>query len=137
MVKRFILVLFLILNTAAVFSQKQTLFLDKKYDETLVLSKAEKKPLVILFYADWCPHCNKMKVETFTDSTITAFYRKNFVCMAVDGESTYGKELKTKFQNKFRVNNFPTFVFLDSDETLLYCISGELKKEKNHSPMPE
>ena len=70
MVKKFILVLFLILNTAAVFSQTQTLFPDKKYDEALALSKAEKKPLVILFYATWCPHCNKMKHEIFTDSTV-------------------------------------------------------------------
>lgn len=129
MVKKFILVLFLILNTAAVFSQTQTLFPDKKYDEALALSKAEKKPLVILFYATWCPHCNKMKHEIFTDSTVEAFYTKNFVCMAVDATSAYGQELKTKFQNKFRVNSFPTFAFLDSDENLLYCTSGELKKE--------
>ena len=129
MIKKFILVLFLILNTAAVFSQKQTLFPDRKYDETLALSKAEKKPLVILFYANWCPHCNKMKAEIFTDSTVVAFYKKNFVCMAVDATSKYGEELKIKFQDKFRVNSFPTFAFLDSNETLLYCVSGELKKE--------
>ena len=49
--------------------------------------------------------------------------------MAVDATSAYGQELKTKFQNKFRVNSFPTFAFLDSDENLLYCTSGELKKE--------
>jgi thioredoxin-related protein len=129
MVKKFILVLFLILNATVVFSQTQTLFADKKYDETLALAKDEKKPLVIMFYATWCPHCTKMKNEIFTDSTVVAFYRKNFVCMAVDATSAYGEELKTKFQNKFRVNNFPTFVFLDSDETLLYCTSGELKKD--------
>ena len=113
----------------AVFSQTQTLFLEKKYDETLALAKAEIKPLVILFYATWCPHCNIMKHEIFTDSTVVAFYRKNFVRMAVDSESDYGKELKIKFQSKFRVNSFPAFVFLDSDETLLYCVSGELKKD--------
>ena len=129
MVKKFILVFFLILNTSAVFSQTQTLFPDKKYDETLALAKAEKKPLIILFYATWCPHCNKMKKEIFTDSTVVAFYTKNFVRMAVDTESDYGKELKTKFHSKFRVNSFPAFVFLDSDETLLYCVSGELKKD--------
>ena len=129
MVKKLILVLFLILRTPAVFSQTQTLFPDKKYDETLALAKVEKKPLVILFYATWCPHCNKMKKEIFTDSTVVAFYKKNFVCMAVDATSAYGEELKTKFQSKFRVNSFPTFTFLDTNEILLYCVSGELKKD--------
>ena len=129
MTKKFSLVLFLILNTVTGFSQTQTLFLDKKYDETFALAKVEKKPLVIMFYATWCPHCNKMKNEIFTDNTVDAFYKKNFVCMAVDAMSTYGQELKTKFQYKFRVANFPTFAFLDNEENLLYCTSGELKKD--------
>lgn len=129
MVKKFILVLFLILNTVAVFSQSQTLFPDRKYDETLALSKAADKPLVMLFYATWCPHCNKMKNEIFTDSQVIDFYKKSFICMAVDATSAYGQELKAKFQNKFRVNSFPTFAFLDSNENLLYCTSGELTKE--------
>ena len=129
MTKKFSLVLFLILNTVAGFSQTQTLFLDKKYDETFALAKVEKKPLVIMFYATWCPHCNKMKNEIFADNTVDAFYKKNFVCMAVDAMSTYGQELKTKFQYKFRVANFPTFAFLDNEENLLYCTSGELKKD--------
>ncbi|WP_264521262.1 thioredoxin family protein [Flavobacterium sp. N1994] len=103
--------------------------MDKNYNETLALSKVEKKPLIIFFYASWCPHCNKMKNEIFTDSTVTAFYRKNYVRMAVDGTTTYGLELKTKFRNQFKVLNFPTFAFLDSNENLLYCVSGELKKE--------
>lgn len=142
MTKKFSLILFLILNTVTGFSQTQTLFLDKKYDETLALAKVEKKPLVILFYATWCPHCNKMKNEIFTDNAVDAFYKKNFVCMAVDAMSTYGQELKTKFYYKFRVTNFPTFAFLDNEENLLYCTSGELKKdafmlEGNDALLPE
>ena len=129
MLKRYILFLFLILTSTAAISQKQTLFLDKNYNESLALSKAKKKPLVIFFYATWCPHCNKMKNEVFTDSTVTSFYRTNFVRMSVDATSTYGQELKAKFLDKFKVASFPTFAFLDSNENLLYSISGELKKE--------
>ena len=130
MVKKYILFLFIILNATAIFSQTQTLFLDKKFDEALTLSKAEKKPLVLLFYATWCPHCNKMKKEVFTDSTVVDFYKKNYVCMAVDAPSVYGQELRAKFQAKFKVTSFPTFAFLDSNENLLYCDFGELKKDE-------
>jgi hypothetical protein len=49
----------------------------------------------MFFYASWCPHCGVMKREVFTDATVVDFYSKNFVCMAVDVESEYGKELKT------------------------------------------
>src|SRR4051812_43656601 len=109
--KNCILVLVMMLNIAAASGQKQTLFLDKSYDEALVLSKKEKKPIVIFFYANWCPHCNNMKNEVFTDSTVTALYRKNYVCMSVDATTSYGEELKTKFKDKFRVPSFPTFAF--------------------------
>jgi len=128
--KKVVLILLLILKTAASTSQQQTLFKDKNYSESLALSKSENKPLVMFFYASWCPHCNVMKKEVFTDTTIVDFFSKNFVCMGVDSESDYGKALKTKFQSKFIVSNFPTFVFLDANETLLYCTSGELKKDK-------
>ena len=129
MIKKLILVLFFIHNSATVFSQKQTLFIDTDFNKSLALAKIEKKPLVIFFYASWCPHCNKMKNEVFTDSIVAAFYRKNFVRLSIDATSSYGKEIKDKFQNKFKVTSFPTFVFLDANENLLYCVSGELKKE--------
>ena len=129
MIKKFILVLFLMLNTALVLGQKQTLFIDKNYNEALAKSKVDKKPLLIFFYATWCPHCKKMKAEVFTDSIVTAFYRKNFILMSVDATSTYGQELRTKLKDKFIVSSFPTFAFLDSNENLLYCISGELKRD--------
>lgn len=127
--KKSILLLFLVFSIAASFGQ-QTLFVDKNYDASLALAKTENKTLVVMFYANWCPHCNKMKKEVFTDSSVIDFYSRNFVCMSVDGESDYGKELKVRFENKFRVNSFPTFVFLDTNETLLYCNSGEFNKEK-------
>jgi thioredoxin-related protein len=128
--KKVVLILLLLLNTASAICQEQSLFTDKIYTKSLGLAKSENKPLVLFFYASWCPHCGVMKREVFTDATVVDFYSKNFVCMAVDVESEYGKELKTKFQNKFRVNSFPTFAFLDANETLLYCTSGELKKDK-------
>lgn len=135
------LLLFMVFNIAASFGQ-QTLFVDKNYDASLALARAENKPLVILFYANWCPHCNKMKKEVFTENSVIDFYSKNYICMSVDSESDYGKQLKTRFQDKFRINSFPTFAFLAADETLLYCNSGEFNKEKfleegNNTLLPE
>jgi len=139
--KKCFLLFCLVLTISTSFGQ-QTLFVDKNYDQSLALAKSENKPLVVLFYATWCPHCNKMKKEVFTESSVVDFFLKNFVCMSVDSESDYGKGLKTKFQNKFRVNSFPTFVFLDGNETLLYCNSGEFDKAKfleegNNALLPE
>ncbi|MGC4039929.1 MAG: thioredoxin family protein [Flavobacterium sp.] len=128
MIKKIFLILFLVLNVEA-FSQ-QTLFLDKKYDESLALAKTENKPLILMFYAKWCPHCNTMKKEVFTDKDVVEFYGKNYICAAIDAESDYGKEIRAKFDSKFKVSSYPTFAVLDSNEALLYCNSGEFKKDR-------
>ena len=31
----------------------------KSYEEGLAAAKAEKKPVLLVFYTDWCPHCTK------------------------------------------------------------------------------
>ena len=127
--KKLLLLLLLLLNATSVICQQQTLFIDRNYNESLALAKKENKPIVILFYTSWCPHCNVMKREVFTDTTVADFYSKNFVCVAVNSDSDYGKELIFKFKNTFKVASFPTFAFLDTNESLLYCTSGELKKD--------
>lgn len=110
-------------------AQNQTLFLDTNYDVALAQSKKENKPIALMFYANWCVHCNKMKKETFMNEEVIKFYSTSYICVAVDAESSNGKALKNKFQSKFLVKSYPTFAFIDSTENLLYCASGEFKKD--------
>jgi len=119
---------FLVLSTSA-FAQKQTLFLDTNYDAALAQSKKENKPIAIMFYANWCAHCKKMKEEIFMDADVIKFYSTSYICIAVDAESPIGTTLKNKFQKKFLVKSYPTFAFIDTNENLLYCIAGEFKKD--------
>ncbi|WP_396169841.1 thioredoxin family protein [Flavobacterium sp.] len=119
---------FLVLSTSA-FAQKQTLFLDTNYDTALAQSKKENKPIAIMFYANWCAHCKKMKEEIFMDADVIKFYSTSYICIAVDAESAEGIALKNKLQSKFLVKSYPTFAFIDSNENLLYCIAGEFKKD--------
>lgn len=126
---RLLLIFFLSFTTFLVSGQKLTLFSEIKYEEALAAAKTEKKPLLMLFYTNWCPHCKKMKSEIFTDSEVVKFYQNNFVCMAVDADSAEGKDLRAKFTSQFKVTSFPTFAFIDSNENLLYCNSGEFKKD--------
>lgn len=124
----FIIVAFFFANAS--YAQKQTLFIDKDYKTVLQEAKTNKKPIVIMFYATWCAHCNKMKNDVFIDPNVINFYKNTFNCMAVDAESPIGIELKTKFQDKFKIRSYPTFAFFDSNENLLYAIAGEFTADK-------
>ncbi|MEC4005140.1 thioredoxin fold domain-containing protein [Flavobacterium sp. SUN052] len=111
------------------YGQQKILFAEKNYDAVLKESKLQNKPIVVMFFATWCEHCKKMKESVLIDSDVINSYSSNYICIGIDAESTNGISLKNKLQDKFKIKAFPTFVFLDSNENLLSCISGEFKKE--------
>ncbi|MBB4804030.1 thioredoxin-related protein [Flavobacterium nitrogenifigens] len=105
-------------------SQNQFVPIDIPYKTALETAKKESKPLFVMLYADWCPHCNLMKSEVLSDSAVKDFLNKNFVCTYKNIEKEEGIALK----NKFKTKSLPTFLFLDSNENLIYALKGEMKK---------
>ena len=126
--KRLVVFSFILLLNFS-FGQQKPLFIEKNYDVVLKEAKQQNRPIVVMFYASWCEHCKKMKEEVLIDTDLINFYNSNFICIGIDAESNTGISLKTKFQDKFKVKSYPTFAFLDSNENLLSCISGEFKKD--------
>lgn len=122
-------VVFFIITVNPGFAQKQTLFIDKDFDAVFQQAKTEKKPVVLMFYATWCVHCNKMKNEVFTSPEVIAAYNQNYICIASNIESKEGIALRERLKNQFIVKSFPTFAFFDSQQNLTNCISGEFKTE--------
>ena len=122
---RFIYTLVLFISLQIVNSQNQFVPDNVPYKTALENAKSQGKPLFVMLYADWCPHCNLMKKEVFSDSNVMDFLKKNYVCAWKDIEKEEGIALK----NKFNTKSLPTFLFIDpNDETLLYALKGELKK---------
>lgn len=95
------------------------------YKEALVQSKKENKPIFIMLYATWCPHCNTMKATVFSDPKVKLFMNTNYISIWKDIEKEEGKQIK----EQYNTNGLPTFLFIDSNETLLYGIKGEMKTE--------
>lgn len=108
------------------FAQNSLTFDESDQEIIFQKSKTEKKPIFYMIYAKWCPHCNKMKNEVFTDKKVIDFFNSNFVLAQQDGDSLQGKYLK----EKFNVTSLPTFVFLDQNETILYKLKGEYSSEQ-------
>jgi len=123
---RFLFILFLSVTFQTITSQNQFVPVDVPYKTALENAKKEGKPLFVMLYADWCPHCNLMKTEVLSDLAIIDFLNKNFVCTYKNIEKEEGIALK----NKFNTKSLPTFLFLDSNETLIYALKGEMKKEE-------
>ena len=119
-----ILYLFLLcISIQTVKSQNQFVPDDVPYKKALETAKKDGKPLFVMLYADWCPHCNQMKKEVFSDADVMAFLKENYICVWKNVEKEEGLALK----NKYNTKSLPTFLFLDENETLLYALKGEMK----------
>jgi protein-disulfide reductase (glutathione) len=57
----------------------------KPWDEASKQAKASNKPMFLLVYADWCPHCRTLKT-VFTDPEIAKLSEK-FVMVRQDADS--------------------------------------------------
>jgi len=122
---RFFYILFLCVSIQALHSQNQFVPDDTPYKTALENAKAQGKPVFVMLYADWCPHCNQMKKEVFSDPAVMDFLKKNYVCVWKNVEKEEGIALKDKYNTK----SLPTFLFIDpANETLLYALKGESKK---------
>ena len=122
---RFFYIFFLCLSIQAVHSQNQFVPDDTPYKIALENAKTQGKPLFVMLYADWCPHCNQMKKEVFSDPAVMDFLNKNYMCVWKNVEKEEGIALKDKYNTK----SLPTFLFIDpSSEVLLYALKGESKK---------
>jgi len=120
---RFIYLFLLCISMQTVKSQNQFVPDDVPYKKALETAKTERKPLFIMLYAEWCPHCNQMKKEVFSDPNVMDFLKENYVCVWKNIEKEEGLALK----NKYNTKSLPTFLFLDDNETLLYALKGEMK----------
>ncbi|WP_264537731.1 thioredoxin family protein [Flavobacterium sp. N1736] len=121
---RFLYTFLLFISLQIISAQNHFVPDDIPYKTALETAKTEGKPLFIMLYADWCPHCNQMKKDVFSDTEVMDFLKKNYVCVWKNIEKEEGIALK----NKFNTKALPAFLFLDANETLLYALKGEMKK---------
>lgn len=98
----------------------------KDFEKGIELAQKEDKKVFIDVYTDWCGYCKKMDKNTFTDDKVVELLNKHFVAIKLDAESKKTVSYKGKEMSKrevagkvFRVQGFPTTVYLDSDISML------------------
>jgi thiol:disulfide interchange protein len=77
----------------------------------IALAKAEKKPVFIDFYADWCAPCKVLEESVFRDYDVAEYMNKNVISIRVNIEKGKGASLKEQMY----VRVLPTLLFLDSN----------------------
>jgi hypothetical protein len=94
----------------------------RPYEEGLAEAKKSKKPIVLIVYTEWCPHCTNYS-KVFHDPKVVE-KSKQFVMIRLDGDKN--KEISSKYA--VDGSYIPRTYFLSS--------SGEIDKDI-HAPRPQ
>lgn len=77
-------------------------------DDALALAKQSGKPLMVDFYADWCPPCKLLDQQTWPDPAV-AQEAQNVISVKVDVDAN------PNAARNYRIGPIPTILWLDSN----------------------
>ncbi|MCL5267098.1 MAG: DUF255 domain-containing protein [Bacteroidetes bacterium] len=91
------------------------------FTEGVKEAKATNKKVLIDVYTNWCGWCKKMESDTYSDQKVKDYLVKNFVLVRLNAESDTKEVIDTteitdaQLASAFRVNGYPTTIFLESN----------------------
>jgi thioredoxin-related protein len=127
--KKIVLLLFGILPLAvsAQNGQKVNFITTANWSETLSKAKKVNKIIFVDALATWCIPCRKMDSDIYTIDSIAEFINTNYIAVKVqfDKAEDDPEYIKKWYQDaeyimkKYKIEAFPTFLFISPDGTLL------------------
>ena len=93
------------------------------FEKACTLAKASKKQIMIDFYTEWCGPCKKLDQTTWKDAKVQTWLSSRLVCLKVDAEKN------VKLASKYKVNAYPTILFLRPDGSEIDRIVGYLEPQ--------
>ncbi len=82
----------------------------RPFEKVLAEAKADCKPVMIDFFADWCQACKELDLHTYSSPEVVAESHR-FVSVKVDGTTDH--DLLDQLYARFGIQGLPTVVFLD------------------------
>ena len=93
-------------------------------DESVKKSKKDNKPILLYFHANWCGICHKMNQVVWPDQDLQSMLKAFRVLDMYEGlNGVYEQRIK------YRINAFPSIVFLSPNGTKITKFGGMLPAE--------
>lgn len=103
-----------------VFAEDGIHFFKGTMEEAQAQAAKEHKIIFMDAYTSWCGPCKRMAKDVFSDAEVGKFFNKHFINIKVDMEKGEGPRLA----GKYRVNSYPTLLFLDEKGEVVHAAKG-------------
>jgi len=99
------------------------------YGAAMEESKRTGKPVMIDFYADWCPPCQMLKSQVFEDPALLAQVEKVVIPVSIvdrERERGFNSDETQELQNLYRADAFPTLIVVSARTGMMTRVQGFL-----------
>jgi len=93
------------------------------FNTALQKAKKQKKEVMMMYSAPWCPECNYMKEVVFKNKEVSEYIQKHFIVLSLDVQ-------KDTLPDGFNFPGIPAFFFLDENAKEKNKIIGGDKADK-------
>jgi len=93
---------------------------DTSFAEAQKRARAQKKPLLVDFWAEWCGWCHRLDKTTYVDPTVTKL-AQDFVAVKVNTE---GSPKDVDVAQRYDVTSLPTILFITPGGHQVYRVNG-------------
>ncbi|SHF01339.1 Thioredoxin-related protein [Marinitoga hydrogenitolerans DSM 16785] len=132
--KKFVLMMFIIINIISFASVDLRNFVINDFNNALKIGEITGKNIIIMFSSESCYYCKKFKSETLLDDEIQKWLRTEFIFAEIYAE----RDKKAVFNGKsmtyvelfgaFGVRGTPTFFFFNNKGEPLAQLPGYIEK---------
>ncbi|MBN2536002.1 MAG: thioredoxin family protein [Spirochaetales bacterium] len=123
MKKGFVLIVLFIIFHISAHADEITWY--TKISKALEASKEQKRYIMIDIYTDWCKWCKELDKKTYTHPSVIKL-SKTLVNVKINPETD--PEAK-EFLKSYKIDGFPTILFIDWEKKLIGKIGGFLEGE--------
>ena len=99
-------------------------FAEGSWKELLETAKKEGKLIFVDCYTEWCQPCKQMEQQVFPSKKVEKFYNEHFINVKMDMEKGEGPVIL----NTYKINAFPTLLFVNGEGGEVYRIVGSKKE---------
>ena len=106
------------------------------WDTGLAAASASKRYVLVDVYTDWCGWCKRMDKDVYARDDVSGYLNTHFVTVKLNAESpesmSYQGEARTArgIAAGFRVNSYPTTIFLSANGEHLANVPGYLAADR-------